>query len=63
MEDLEPGFIKEKFGRKDLVVISESSLLESELLALAGKGKVFLLMSSGDFGGIDLKKLALKLLS
>lgn len=47
--------VYEAFGRSDLEVFDNRELLESKLLAIKEKEVVFVMMSSGNFNGIDLK--------
>lgn len=49
------------FGRKDLEVFNNRELLESKLLNMKEKKIVFVMMSSGNFDGIDLKTFSKKL--
>jgi UDP-N-acetylmuramate: L-alanyl-gamma-D-glutamyl-meso-diaminopimelate ligase len=53
--------IFDAFGRKDLIVLNESKELESKLLSFDKTGTVFLLMSSGNFNGIQIKELSEKI--
>jgi UDP-N-acetylmuramate: L-alanyl-gamma-D-glutamyl-meso-diaminopimelate ligase len=50
--------IKESFGSENVVVFDNSADLFSELKKMKFPNPVYLLMSSGDFDGCDLKKLA-----
>ena len=50
------------FARKDLTVVNTISLLEQHLLQINTPKTVFLLMSSGNFGGLHFENLAQKLL-
>jgi UDP-N-acetylmuramate: L-alanyl-gamma-D-glutamyl-meso-diaminopimelate ligase len=49
------------FGREDLVVLNNREELESKLLAIKEKKVVFVMMSSGNFNGIDLQAFSKKL--
>lgn len=54
--------IKETFGRKDLLVFTDSKKIEAFLENQEWKNKSLLMMSSGNFDGIDFKELADKLI-
>ncbi|MEE4260974.1 MAG: Mur ligase family protein [Bacteroidales bacterium] len=57
LEYISPNDIKEAFGKKDLEVFTDSAQM-AEWLRETGEGKkVILMMSSGNFNGIDFKKL------
>jgi UDP-N-acetylmuramate: L-alanyl-gamma-D-glutamyl-meso-diaminopimelate ligase len=51
------------FGREDLEVYTETEALQQRLMALRQHGTIYLLMSSGNFGGIVFEDLAARLLS
>lgn len=53
--------IKDAFGRKDLIVFTDTNKLQSHLEAKAWKDHDLLFMSSGTFGGMDLAALAEKI--
>jgi len=57
---LTPEEVKTQFGRNDLLVYNDAAKLERDLKALGEKVCVLLIMTSGNFSGIDLKKLALE---
>jgi len=59
--DIDDTFIKKAFNRNDLEFITEIGDLKQKLIHLTGAETNFLLMSSGNLGGIDLKELALEL--
>ncbi len=50
--------VKKGFGNKDLEVFTDSKELEEFLRSINYQHASLLMMSSGNFGGIDLKKLA-----
>jgi len=50
------------FKRNDLEVFHSASLLEEKIMTICSKNTVFAFMSSGNFNGINLKKLAEKLM-
>ncbi len=56
-----PDQVKEAFGRKDLIVMNESSDVVNYLRNQAYDKDVLLLMSSGNFDGIDLNSFAKEL--
>lgn len=58
MPPLSPDEVRAAFGRDDLVVFDNSAALEARLLADNYNQTNLLLMSSGNFGGIDPKQLA-----
>jgi UDP-N-acetylmuramate: L-alanyl-gamma-D-glutamyl-meso-diaminopimelate ligase len=57
MPSLDKELVKKEFNRKDLFVFDNISDFENYLASLNVENAVFLFMSSGNFGGIDLKKL------
>jgi len=63
LESLSEDDIKTAFKRDDLKVFTNSAELEAFLKSLAWKDANLLLMSSGTFGDIDLKKLAVDILA
>lgn len=54
--------VAQAFHHPNLDVLTRSANVESELRSLDLSGKVLLLMTSGNFGGLDLKSLAADLL-
>jgi len=60
LPDLSPEEIKKQFGKKDLVVYNDSSQLEQYLKELNNDTYVLLLLTSGNFSGINLKNMANK---
>lgn len=57
MEPISPADIREAFGDESIQVFTSSDELKNHLEKTDKSGKVFLMMSSANFGGIDLKKL------
>lgn len=55
---LDPSLLKNSFGREDLEVFTDPQSLESYLRNQDFENANLLLMSSGNFGGMDLKTLA-----
>lgn len=62
MPPLSSDIIKKHFGRSDIEVVNNAEELRTTLHALNGSNTHFLLMSSGTFGGTDLKVLSEELL-
>lgn len=56
MEPISPEFIKEKFKNADLKVFTNAEDLHAYWETLDKTNGVFLMMSSGNFGGLDLTK-------
>jgi UDP-N-acetylmuramate: L-alanyl-gamma-D-glutamyl-meso-diaminopimelate ligase len=54
--------VKVAFGRPDILVFTDSDLLFDLLRSMEWKNKNLLMMSSGDFGGKDVKEFANELL-
>jgi len=61
MPPIEPEEIQQNFGHPNLQVFTERSELEEFLSARHWKGNNLLMMSSGNFGGMDYKKFVEKL--
>ena len=64
LNDLEPLTevdVKKAFNTADIMVFQDARKLEEYLLQLSWKNKNLLMMSSGNFGGIDISELAEKL--
>ena len=59
---LDPEVVKNAFNRPDLLVFTSSDLLVSYLKALKLDDSNLLLMTSGNFGGLDIKDLAFSLI-
>lgn len=58
---LAPEFVKEQFGNEQVQVFNDSSQLKAYLEELDWKNTNLLLMSSGNFGGINLHEMAKKI--
>lgn len=58
MEDLDPAEIRHAFGRDDLQVFRDSLLLFDYLKAIEAGHKAYLLMSSGNFDGINITNIS-----
>lgn len=58
---IEPESIFKAFGRKDLLVLNDSKLLESKLFEIGSTNSVYLMMSSGNFNGIQLQEFSKKM--
>lgn len=61
LQEFDPKDVTDAFGSDKLKVFTQASELEEHLKNTDWNGKNLLLMSSGNFGGIDLKKLAKEL--
>ncbi|QOR74541.1 peptidoglycan synthetase [Cruoricaptor ignavus] len=55
LEPISADFIREKFQREDLLVFTDAQQLHAYWDLLDKKSGAFLMMSSGDFGGISLQ--------
>jgi UDP-N-acetylmuramate: L-alanyl-gamma-D-glutamyl-meso-diaminopimelate ligase len=60
MEPYPAETVKDAFYRADLVFYNDPSILEKYLENIAIDNTNLLMMSSGNFGGIDLQKLSKK---
>lgn len=58
---IDPEVIYKAFGRKDLLVLNDSKLMESKLFEIGNANSVFLMMSSGNFNGIQLQDFSKKI--
>lgn len=54
---IDPEFVKNSFGGNNLEVITDSKVIEQKLKEVNWENKNLLLMTSGNFDGIDFKKL------
>jgi UDP-N-acetylmuramate: L-alanyl-gamma-D-glutamyl-meso-diaminopimelate ligase len=61
LEPINDEIIYESFDFKDLKIFSDKNKLKNELLFMDFSNTILLFLSSGNFDGIDLKKLALDL--
>jgi UDP-N-acetylmuramate: L-alanyl-gamma-D-glutamyl-meso-diaminopimelate ligase len=59
MPDLDPGYIKEIFKKKDLMVFNQNEQLEDYLAGLSKEDTVVLFMSSGTFNGVNIRDWAI----
>ena len=62
MEKILVEIIKNAFSNPQIKIFIDSSGLQKEFLAMHSSSSVFLLMSSGNFDGINLEDLADKLI-
>lgn len=62
LEAISAEQVKEAFGRDDLLVFTDSTALQSHLRSMDWNNKVLLLMSSGNYDGIDLDQFAVSLI-
>ena len=63
LPDLSPDLVCQEFSNNKLEIFNDSKLLTERLLIEKWHNKNLLMMSSGDFNGMDLGKLADKILS
>ncbi|WP_128330685.1 UDP-N-acetylmuramate--L-alanine ligase [Apibacter sp. HY039] len=57
MQPISTEFIRESFGRPDLMVFTESASLQNYLCEMDKSNCVFLMMSSGNYGGMNLDQI------
>ena len=60
LPEIKPKQILQAFGRKDLIVINDKSQIEALLMENKTKNQLLLIMTSGNFSGLDLKAVAKK---
>lgn len=60
---LTPEMVKDAFGGKNITVFTDTEELKSGLLALNWQNKNLLLMSSGNFSGINFKEFAQQIIA
>jgi len=58
MPPLDPDFVRRCFGREDLEIITDGNTLEGFIRGSASDNSALLLMSSGNWGGLNVKALA-----
>ena len=58
LPELEPQWIRDQFRRQDIHVVRDKRDLEKQVQELPRKQSVWLIMSSGSFGGVDFHKIA-----
>ena len=63
LPDLTEEMVLNAFARPDLVVMTDSQKLQDKLLKIPRVNTVLLMMSSGDFNGINLNNLGEKIIS
>ena len=63
LENISPEQVRQAFGTDNVKVFTDSDLLQQELLNIDYKNKNLLLMSSGNFNGIDFKEFSEKILN
>lgn len=56
-EPIAPEFIKEAFGDESITVFTEPEMLHDHIQNMEKNNRVFLMMSSGNYGGLDLKEI------
>jgi UDP-N-acetylmuramate: L-alanyl-gamma-D-glutamyl-meso-diaminopimelate ligase len=57
LDPISPEDIREAFGRPDLQVFTQTTALQEHLSSVPPEQTVVLLMSSGNYGGLDLERL------
>lgn len=57
LENIESEEIKNAFGRDDLIVFTNPEAFQNYLFSVSVKNSALLLMSSGNYGGLDFNKL------
>ncbi|MEJ2595339.1 MAG: Mur ligase family protein [bacterium] len=62
LPDLDPHFINKSFGYEKLAIFADSKGLEDWLVTRREKKSIYLMMSSGNFGGVKMSELAEKLM-
>jgi UDP-N-acetylmuramate: L-alanyl-gamma-D-glutamyl-meso-diaminopimelate ligase len=60
---IHPEAIFNAFQRRDLLIYNESEKMKNDLLSMDWRGSVLLLMSSGNFDGINLNQFGEKIIS
>ena len=55
--------IKDAFQRDDILFMTDTKILEKHLLAHDWQNKNLLLMSSGNYAGLDLEKIVKNIIS
>lgn len=63
LEQLDRQYVKDCFASDNVEVITETEVISKHLKSTDWKGKNLLLMTSGNFGGIDLDSFAKELIS
>ena len=63
LKQVDPGQVKSAFAKNDAVVFTASDKLREYLLGKKYDGAVLLMMSSGNYDGIDLESFAAELIS
>jgi UDP-N-acetylmuramate: L-alanyl-gamma-D-glutamyl-meso-diaminopimelate ligase len=58
LPDISPDQVKESFGRDDLVVLNDVNELNHLIAGMKKENSVYLFMSSGNFGGLNIKETA-----
>ncbi len=63
LEELDPQNVKEAFGGENVTVFTDTNLLQAKLKSMNYDNSALLLMSSGNFSGINLADFANELLA
>lgn len=61
LPEITPAQIREGFANKSMEIFNDSALLFERLMSIESHNSVFLMMSSGNYDGIDLKEFAEKI--
>jgi len=62
LQPITPDQVKEAFGKSDLEVFTDATELQTKLGSLDYNNKALLMMSSGNFSGLDVSAFAQELL-
>ena len=60
LPDLDPAYVRSCFGKMDLEIIHDPETMQRRVEEETREEAVLLLMSSGTFGGMDIKKATTK---
>ncbi len=63
LPDFPPGLVLQAFQRNDLIVLQDSSAVEQLLVNLPAENSIFLIMTSGNFSGLNLKNIAERIIT
>ena len=63
LKEIQPDDVKKAFANNKVKVFTDTQLLKQELESLSYDNSVLLMMSSGNFSGINIKEYAMELIS
>jgi UDP-N-acetylmuramate: L-alanyl-gamma-D-glutamyl-meso-diaminopimelate ligase len=63
LQDFPPLLVEEAFQRKNIIVLQKPADVEKKLLELSEDNCVFLIMTSGNFSGLNLMELAERIIN